>query len=188
MNADLMGTTCLQDERDEAVPIFFFQHPVVGYGPFSMLKIHTALNNGTALAAKGSVDGALRRQDRAAHHRKILPKQFRSMRHGKGRGTRKSCGIQNGSFGSHEIAQDAGADIVLSDNGESGGVPVQAANTAKDKGLPLFLIIMGQGICQGIVAIVLGGVGGHARRLIHYKKILVFVEDLQGKGHGENML
>ena len=44
MDTDLMGAARLQDEGDEAVPVFCIQHPVMCDGMFPVFKINLPLD------------------------------------------------------------------------------------------------------------------------------------------------
>ena len=47
VNAYLVGTACLQIKGDEAVPIFFFHHLIMGDGRLTLFIVNGALDDGT---------------------------------------------------------------------------------------------------------------------------------------------
>ena len=72
MNTDLMGTACLQDKRDKAVPAFFFCDTIMGHGSLSVFKVDLPFNERTAGPADGRVDRAGRGSNAAADNSQIF--------------------------------------------------------------------------------------------------------------------
>ena len=82
--------------------------------------------------------------------------------------------------------QDIGADHMLCDDRQPGGIPVQAVRTPEDKRLILLLIIPHQRICKGITVVLHGWVHGQSCRLIDHQDVLILINDLKGDVYRRN--
>lgn len=160
MNTDLMGTACFENERDKAVPVFFFYHAVVGDRVFPVFLIDLPLDQGSPCPSDGRADRTLRRCDAASHYGEIFSCDFVAYCH---------------------AGKDTGTDHVLGDHGQTGGVPVQTVCTPEDERLSLLIIIMHKRVRKGIPVIVKRRMGGHPCWLVDDDQILVLVNDIQGE-------
>ena len=73
MDPYLMGAAGFQAYGNQAVPVFFVQKPVVGYGRLSFFKIHKPLNDRALFSAERGADRAGFRADLPADNGKIFP-------------------------------------------------------------------------------------------------------------------
>ena len=166
MNADLMGTTGLQMQGDEAVPVFFFQHAVMCHCPFTMFKINDTLDHGAGFTRERRADRPGRRSNASAGDGEVFARDLMAARKG---------------------GQDVGTDHMLGDDGQSGSIPVQTVRAAENKRLSLLLIVPGKRIGERIVIVVHGRMDRHPGRFVDNENIFVFIDDSKRQLGGRDL-
>jgi hypothetical protein len=159
MHPDLMGTSRLQLQVHQRVAILATLPPKMGDCTLSMFKIYTPFNSRPLLTGDGGIDHTGFRQ-KAGGYSKILPMNFSPDNH---------------------LRQKRTAIHMLCNDQKPRGITIQPVDTSVDKGDPLILIVPGHGICKGIVVIVNGWVDGRVSSFIYNKKILILIDDMEGK-------
>ena len=141
-------------------PFFFFYGTVVCHCVLSMFKVHLPLDQGCAGAGERRTDRSFGRRHAAPYDSQILPLDLMTDAH---------------------AGEDAGADQVLCDDGETGSVTVKAVRTAEDERHALLAEVVHKCICQGVTVVVKGRMDRHAGRLIDDEDVPVLIDDIQGQ-------
>ena len=139
------------------MPVFFVDDPVMSNRVFSVFVIDLPLDQRSPGPSDRRVDRTLGRCDLTANNGKIFPCDLMADRH---------------------LGQDTGADQMLGDHSQTGGVPVETVCTPKDERFVLPCIIIHQSICKGIAVIVEGWMDRHPRRLVDDDEIIVLVHNI----------
>ena len=159
------------------MPIFFVYDLVMGDGVLAVLEIHHTLYDGAGLPGQRRAYGALRRPYGAADKGEVFPAD----------GRRAVVGII-GRFCRDHGGQDAGADIVLCDEGKAGGVPIKAVDAAEDKGNALLLKIPCESVCNCVVIVPHGRMDRHSGGLVDDHEVFILIDNIQRELHGRNLL
>lgn len=157
MDADLVGAPCLQNERYKAVFVFLLYNAIMCDRIFAVFKINPPLNQRTACPSDGSIYCPRRRNkvspdDRAVFAGYLMP-----------------CG---------HARQDAGADHMLCNDSETGGIPVQPVGTPEDKRFSLRLIVIHESIGEGVAVIIERWMYGHPRWFVYDYNILILINNI----------
>ena len=161
-----MGAPGLQDQGDEAVPVFFLYNMIMSHRPLSVFKIDLPLNKRASGPADGSVDRAGRGDDTAPDNSQIFSFDFMTRGHG---------------------GQNTGADHVLRNDSQAGCVPVKPVRAPEDKRFALLLIIIHQCIGKGVPVIVQRRVNWHSGRFVDNNDVFIFIYNVQRKLHWRNI-
>ena len=76
------------------------------------------------------------------------------------------------------INKPAGADQMLGNNSQAGGIPVQTVTAAENKRLVLFLVIPVKCVCHSIIVVVERRMNRHSGRLVNDNNIFILIDDI----------
>ena len=158
MDPDLMGTACLQNEGDKAVPICFQQDLIMCDCRLTVLRVRYALNDRPFFSCQRDIDCSTLWRDRAAGDRQVFPVESPVI-----------CGG----------GEDTGAYQMLGHHGDPGSVPVEPVAAAEDERLSLLLIVPCKGVCHRVGVMAHGWVDRHSGRFVEDDQIFVLINNIK---------